>query len=435
MTYSDELKRQAVGVPDEVLAAHGAVSAQVALAMASGGRERTAADLAVSVTGIAGPDGGSPSKPVGLTYVAVADASGAVVRRHVWTGDRAENKRRSAAAALELLLERIEAQAAAPGRGGGHDVGSRRGPGRHMTSASERVGAGLQPVRRARPIREEERIHVVGAAGAGASAAALLAAHAGAIVTGCDPGGHSPYTPALDALGIEIAPEHSAAHVTGAARPDRLAVTKALTAIDPDQAELAAARDAGIPVEAWQQVVADAAVGRTLVGVAGTHGKSTTSGWLVHVLAGAGADPSAFVGRAAAVVDHGRPAGHGSVGEWRRLRRRGRRVRRQLRCLPSRAGDPDQRRVGPSGRLRRPGGGRGDLRVVAAPGAAGSHGRRQRRRSRRRSGPRPACRLARHDPRLRARRPGATTAGRLRPRDRRAIFDREQPGHGACSAG
>ena len=114
VTYSDDLKRQAVGVPEEVLAAHGAVSAQVALAMASGGRERTAADLAVSVTGIAGPDGGSPSKPVGLTYVAVADGSGAVVRRHVWTGDRPENKRLSAAAALELLLERIEALAAAP---------------------------------------------------------------------------------------------------------------------------------------------------------------------------------------------------------------------------------------------------------------------------------------------------------------------------------
>ena len=57
-----------------------------------------------------------------------------------------------------------------------------------MTSASERVGAGLEPARLARPIREGERIHVVGAAGAGASAAALLAAHSGAIVTGCDPG-------------------------------------------------------------------------------------------------------------------------------------------------------------------------------------------------------------------------------------------------------
>jgi nicotinamide-nucleotide amidase len=114
VTYSDALKREAVGVPDEVLAAHGAVSAQVAMAMATGGRERTGADLAVSVTGIAGPDGGSPSKPVGLTYVAVADGAGVAVRRFVWGGDRAENKRLSAAAALELLLERVEADGTAP---------------------------------------------------------------------------------------------------------------------------------------------------------------------------------------------------------------------------------------------------------------------------------------------------------------------------------
>jgi UDP-N-acetylmuramate--alanine ligase len=141
-----------------------------------------------------------------------------------------------------------------------------------------------------------ERIHVVGAAGAGASAAALLAAHAGATVSGCDAGGPSPYTPALEALGIVLAPEHSASHVTRTPRPERLAVTKALTAVQPDHPELVAARDAGIPLEPWQQVVADAAVGRTLVGVAGTHGKSTTAGWLVHVLVAAGADPSAFVG-------------------------------------------------------------------------------------------------------------------------------------------
>ena len=115
VTYSDALKREAVGVPAEVLAAHGAVSAQVAMAMATGGRDRTGADLAVSVTGIAGPDGGSPSKPVGLTYVAVAAEAGVAVRRYVWTGDRAENKRRSAAAALELLLEHVEAVATAPG--------------------------------------------------------------------------------------------------------------------------------------------------------------------------------------------------------------------------------------------------------------------------------------------------------------------------------
>ena len=114
VTYSDALKREAVGVSDDVLVAHGAVSAQVAMAMATGGRERTGADLAVSVTGIAGPDGGSPSKPVGLTYVAVADGTGVAVRRYLWTGDRAENKGRSAAAALELLLERVQADGSVP---------------------------------------------------------------------------------------------------------------------------------------------------------------------------------------------------------------------------------------------------------------------------------------------------------------------------------
>lgn len=165
-----------------------------------------------------------------------------------------------------------------------------------MTSAAGRIGAGLQPARAARSIRPLERIHVVGAAGAGASAGAILAARAGASVSGCDPGAPSPYTPALEALGIVLASEHAVEHVTRLPRPERLAVTKALTAIAPDHPELVAARDAGIPLEPWQQVVADAGVGRTLVGVAGTHGKSTTAGWLVHALVAAGADPSAFVG-------------------------------------------------------------------------------------------------------------------------------------------
>jgi UDP-N-acetylmuramate--alanine ligase len=141
-----------------------------------------------------------------------------------------------------------------------------------------------------------ERIHVVGAAGAGASAAALLAAHGGAAVTGCDPGGPSTYTPALEAAGIHLAWAHDAAHVTAEPRPARLAVTKALTAIAPDHPELTAARAAGIPVEPWQQVVADAAFERVLVAVAGTHGKSTTAGWLVHALVAGGLDPGAFVG-------------------------------------------------------------------------------------------------------------------------------------------
>lgn len=158
------------------------------------------------------------------------------------------------------------------------------------------IGAGLAPARAARPIAPGERIHVVGAAGAGASAAALLAAWAGADVDGCDPGGTSQYTPALDAAGVVVHPAHDAAHVLGPRPPLRLAVTKALTAIDPDNEELAAARAAGIPLEPWQQLVADAAAGRRLVAVAGTHGKSTTSGWLVHVLAAGGLDPGAFVG-------------------------------------------------------------------------------------------------------------------------------------------
>jgi PncC family amidohydrolase len=74
--------------------------------MAVGARERLGVGLAVSVTGIAGPGGGSEAKPVGLTYVAIADEAGEDVRRFHWTGDRAANKRLSAGAALELLLER-----------------------------------------------------------------------------------------------------------------------------------------------------------------------------------------------------------------------------------------------------------------------------------------------------------------------------------------
>ena len=164
------------------------------------------------------------------------------------------------------------------------------------------IGAGLAPARPARPIRPGERIHVVGAQGAGASAAALLAAWAGADVDGCDPGGPSQYTPALDATGIAVAATHEAAHVTRDPHPGRLAVTKALTAIDPDNAELNAARALGIPLEPWQQVVADAAAGRVLIAVAGTHGKSTTSGWLVHALVGCRGRPGCVRRRAPACV-------------------------------------------------------------------------------------------------------------------------------------
>jgi PncC family amidohydrolase len=107
VTYANEVKVDLADVPPDVLEAHGAVSAQVARAMADGARRRLDVDVALSVTGVAGPDGGSDAKPVGLTYVAVADGDGDDVRRFVWDADRTGNKRLSAAAALELLLARL----------------------------------------------------------------------------------------------------------------------------------------------------------------------------------------------------------------------------------------------------------------------------------------------------------------------------------------
>ncbi len=109
VAYANEAKIRLCGVDPALIEAHGAVSAQVARAMAVGVRERLGADLGCAVTGIAGPEGGTPAKPVGLTYVAVADPRETTVRRVLWTGDRHENKRASAELALELLIERASA--------------------------------------------------------------------------------------------------------------------------------------------------------------------------------------------------------------------------------------------------------------------------------------------------------------------------------------
>ncbi len=170
-----------------------------------------------------------------------------------------------------------------------------------MTRTAEDVGRGLAPARAARPIRPGERIHVIGAAGAGASAAVILGARAGGAMTACDAGGPSPYTVAFAPLGVVVEAGHAASHVTLDGRTslvDRVAVTKALTSIRPDHPELVAARATATPLEPWQQVIADAAAtrGSRLVGVAGTHGKSTSTGWLVDLLVRTGRDPSAFVG-------------------------------------------------------------------------------------------------------------------------------------------
>jgi nicotinamide-nucleotide amidase len=114
VAYANDVKAEQLGVPHVALDAHGAVSAQVAVAMAEGARDRLHADLGVGVTGVAGPGGGTDEKPVGLVYVAVAGLGTPEVRRFLWTGDRIANKRDSAVAAIELLIARVEA---APGRG------------------------------------------------------------------------------------------------------------------------------------------------------------------------------------------------------------------------------------------------------------------------------------------------------------------------------
>jgi nicotinamide-nucleotide amidase len=104
VSYSDAVKQDLLDVPDSLLATVGAVSAEVAEAMTTGALARfPVARVVVAVTGIAGPDGGSVDKPVGLTYVAAALSDGAaVVERHIWPFDRDGNKRASALAAIEL---------------------------------------------------------------------------------------------------------------------------------------------------------------------------------------------------------------------------------------------------------------------------------------------------------------------------------------------
>lgn len=105
VSYSNAAKAGLLDVPQAMLDAHGAVSAQVARAMAAGAQARFGASLAASITGVAGPDGGTDEKPVGLTYVGLASAAGVDVRRFQFAGDRAANREMAARAALEWLAE------------------------------------------------------------------------------------------------------------------------------------------------------------------------------------------------------------------------------------------------------------------------------------------------------------------------------------------
>ena len=103
VTYANEVKTRELGVPEDLLERHGAVSAEVAEAMAAGARERFGADVAVSVTGVAGPGGGTPEKPVGLVFLHAEGPDGSSARRLDFPGDREAIRGRATVAALHLV--------------------------------------------------------------------------------------------------------------------------------------------------------------------------------------------------------------------------------------------------------------------------------------------------------------------------------------------
>jgi PncC family amidohydrolase len=108
IAYSNEAKEHLLGVRRETLTAHGAVSAETAIEMARGAQRALGTDIGVSTTGIAGPTGATPNKPVGLVHIALAAGDREMATHFVATNDRLSNKLRFADAALELLLSYLD---------------------------------------------------------------------------------------------------------------------------------------------------------------------------------------------------------------------------------------------------------------------------------------------------------------------------------------
>jgi PncC family amidohydrolase len=108
VSYANRVKEEALGVPAELLAAHGAVSPEVARAMAHGAREALGVDVAVAVTGVAGPDGGTPEKPVGLVYFHAVAPWGEEALRIEGAADRETVRQRAAKSALHLVRRLLE---------------------------------------------------------------------------------------------------------------------------------------------------------------------------------------------------------------------------------------------------------------------------------------------------------------------------------------
>ncbi len=108
VTYANEAKEALAGVRKETLEAYGAVSEQTAREMAEGGAAAAGAQAALSVTGIAGPEGGTAQKPVGLVYIGCFLEGSTVVEKHIFQGSRRQVREQSAAAALTLLKKRLQ---------------------------------------------------------------------------------------------------------------------------------------------------------------------------------------------------------------------------------------------------------------------------------------------------------------------------------------
>ena len=108
VTYANGAKQSLVGVKAETLEAYGAVSEQTAREMAEGGAKAANADAALAVTGIAGPDGGTAEKPVGLVYIGCHVNGNTVVERNVFSGNRREVREQSVGAALALLKRQLQ---------------------------------------------------------------------------------------------------------------------------------------------------------------------------------------------------------------------------------------------------------------------------------------------------------------------------------------
>ncbi len=108
VAYSYEAKASLLGVSWDTLNTKGAVSSEAVIEMALGARRVFNVDIAVSVSGIAGPGGGTPDKPVGTVWVGLATPSGEEARHFVWDGDRIRNKQLSSEAALQFILDYLE---------------------------------------------------------------------------------------------------------------------------------------------------------------------------------------------------------------------------------------------------------------------------------------------------------------------------------------